>query len=287
MKANHARKVSKQAFNELLEAVEAGKSQKLVEYLRAMGRFHNYSLGNAILIGFQRPDASRVAGFRTWQKLGRYVKKNEKGIAIMAPIVWRKKVTHANDKKDVQDRDDESVMAFKTAYVFDVSQTDGKPLPNFARVNGDPGVYTERLREYVASKGIKLEYSESIGSAEGVSSGGLIRLKKGLNAAEELSVLAHEAAHEALHHNRDDMPKEKKIRETEAEAVAFVICNGIGLDTNSASSDYIQLYNGDRETLMKSLERIQRTAVEILAAVMDKESGYETASGESCVAAAA
>jgi antirestriction protein ArdC len=287
MKTNHAREVSEQAFNALVEAVETGKSQKLVEYLKAMGRFHNYSLGNAIMIGFQKPDATRVAGFRTWQKLGRHVKRNEKGIAIMAPIVWRRKATHANDQKDVQDRDDESAVAFKTAYVFDISQTDGKPLPEFARVNGDPSVYTERLREYVTSKGIMLEYSDAIGSAEGVSSGGLIRLKKGLTAAEELSVLAHEAAHEALHHNRNDMAKEKKIRETEAEAVAFVVCQGIGLDTNSASSDYIQLYNGDKETLMKSLGRIQRTATEILAAVMDRGSECETAGGESCVAVAA
>jgi hypothetical protein len=115
----------------------------------------------------------------------------------------------------------------------------------------------------------------------------LIRLKKGLTAAEELSVLAHEAAHEALHKDRNNMPKDKKVRETEAEAVAFVVCHGIGLDTNSASSDYIQLYNGDKETLMESLGRIQRTAAEILEAVMDKESGCETAGGESCMAVAA
>jgi hypothetical protein len=182
MKANYARKVSEQAFNEL---VEADKSQKLIEYLKTMGRFHNYSLGNAILIGFQRPDATRVAGFCTWQKLGRHVKRNEKGIAIMASIVWRNKVTHADDEEDKQERKEETVLAFKTAYVFDISQTDGKPLPEFARVNGDPGIYTERLREYVTSKSIMLEYSDAIGSAEGVSSGGLIRLKKGLTAAEE------------------------------------------------------------------------------------------------------
>jgi antirestriction protein ArdC len=287
MKANHARNVSKQAFNELVEAVETGKSQKLVEYLKAMGRFHNYSLGNAILIGFQKPRATRVAGFRTWQKLGRYVKKNEKGIAIMAPIVWRKKVIHTDDKEEKQEPAEETALAFKTAYVFDVSQTDGKPLPAFARVDGDPSVYTERLREYVSSKGIMLEYSDAIGSAEGVSSGGLIRLKKGLTAAEELSVLAHETAHEVLHKNRENMPKEKKVRETEAEAVAFVVCHAIGLDTNSASSDYIQLYNGDKETLIESLGRIQKTASEILEVVMDKESEGETTGGESCVAVAA
>lgn len=106
---------------------------------------------------------------------------------------------------------------------------------------GDPSVYTERLREYVTNKGIMLEYSESIGSAEGVSSGGLIRLKKGLTAADELSVLAHEAAHEMLHRDRETTPKDRKVRETEAEAVVFVVCHGIGMDTNSVSSDYIQL----------------------------------------------
>jgi len=147
-----------------------------------------------------------------WQKLGRHVKRNEKGIAIMAPIVWRKKVIHADDKEDKQEQVEETTLAFKTAYVFDVSQTDGKPLPTFARVNGDPGIYTERLREYVTSKGIMLEYSDAIGSAEGVSSGGLIRLKKGLTAAEELSVLAHEAAHEALHQDKETTSKDKKVR---------------------------------------------------------------------------
>jgi antirestriction protein ArdC len=287
MKSNRAGKVSEQAFNELVEAVEAGKSQKLVEYLKVMGRFHNYSLGNAILIGFQRPDATRVAGFRTWQKLGRHVKRNEKGIAIMAPIVWRKKVMPAGDEENRQERKEESILAFKTAYVFDISQTDGKPLPRFARVNGDPGVYTERLRQYVTGKGIILEYSDAIGSAEGVSAGGLIKLKKGLSAAEELSVLAHEAAHEIMHKNRENMSKNKKVRETEAEAVAFVVCHGVGLDTNSASGDYIQLYNGDKETLMESLERIRRMAAEILEVVMEKESERETAGGEACVAVAA
>ena len=288
MKTNYARNVSQQAFDELIEAVEGGKSQKLVEYLKTMGRFHNYSLGNAILIGFQKPNATKVAGFRTWQKLGRHVKRNEKGIAIMAPIVRRRKEKRADDdEENEQKSEDEIAMAFKTAYVFDISQTDGKPLPEFARVNGDPGVYTERLRKYVYSRGIRLEYSDAIGSAEGVSAGGLIILKNGLTAAEEFSVLAHEAAHENLHKNRENMPKDKKVRETEAEAVAFVVCHAIGLDTNGASSDYIQLYNGDKETLIDSLERIQKTASEILEAVMDKESDDDAVGEKPCMAVAA
>ncbi len=284
MNTKHVKKVSEEAFNQLVEAVEVGKSQKLIGYLKAMGRFHNYSLGNAILIGFQKPDAIHVAGYRTWQKLGRHVKRNEKGIAIMAPIIWRKKTEQSEEDKE----EDETVLAFKTAYVFDISQTDGKSLPEFARVKGDPGVYIERLKDYVTARGIRLEYSDSIGSAEGVSSGGLIRLKKGLSLAEEFSVLAHETSHEILHSDRENMPRDKKISETEAEAIAFVICYGIGLDTNTAGSDYIQLYNGDKKTLLESLERIQKTAAEILEAIISgKESEKQAADGESCLAFAA
>jgi hypothetical protein len=207
MKPNHAKKVSQQAFNELVDAVEAGKSQKLIDYLKTMGRFHNYSLGNAILIGFQKPDATHVAGFRTWKRLGRYVKKGEHGIAIMAPIIYRKKKPEDSDNKESEE---EEVRTFKTVHVFDISQTDGKPLPEFARINGDPGIYTERLREYITSKGILLEYSDAIGSADGVSAGGLIKLKKGLTAAEELSVLAHELAHEKLHKKKGKHAKRQK-----------------------------------------------------------------------------
>ena len=124
-------------------------------------------------------------------------------------------------------------------------------------------------------------WSESIWPRQTITPG------KGLTAAEEFSVLAHETAHEIMHKEKDNMPKDKKVRETEAEAVAFVVCHGIGLGTNSASSDYIQLYNGDKETLMESLERIQKTASEILEAVMDKESGGDTVGKEKCMAVAA
>ena len=268
MRTNDVKSIARQAFDRLVEAVEAGKSERLVEYLKAMGKFYRYSVGNTILIGFQKPDATHVAGYRTWQKLGRYVRKDEQGIAIMAPIVWRSRTVDRSDEtEEGQEPEKEMAVAFKTAYVFDVSQTDGKPLPGFARVGGDPGVYAERLKEYVSSRRIKIEYSEALGPAEGVSCGGVIKVRKGLLAAEEFSVLVHELAHEMVHKNRDRMPKDKKVRETEAEAVAFVVCHGVGLETNGASSDYIQLYDGDRKTLLESLERIQRTAAEILGAI--------------------
>ncbi len=289
MRTNDVKSIARQAFDRLVEAVEAGKSERLVEYLKAMGKFHKYSLGNAILISVQKPDATHVAGYRTWQKLGRYVRKDEQGIVIMAPIVWRSRsVDTSGETEDEKGREEEMAVAFKTAYVFDVSQTEGKPLPDFARVDGDPGVYAERLKEYVSSRGIKLEYWEALGPAEGVSCGGVIKVRKGLLAAEEFSVLVHELAHEMVHKNRDRMPKDKKVRETEAEAVAFVVCHGVGLETNGASSDYIQLYDGDRKTLLESLERIQRTAAEILDAIAgDSESRFRIGSETICTATAA
>jgi hypothetical protein len=170
--------------------------------------------------------------------------------------------------------------------VFDISQTDGKPLPEFARVQGGHGAYIERLERFISGRGIKRERS-NLRIAEGISIGGTILLKASLAPADEFSVLVHETAHEMLHLDPASRPKDKTVWEAEAEAVAFVVCQGIGLDTNSASSDYIQLYEGNKETLMASLERIQRTAAEILEAVMDEDSEPKEADGEPRAAVAA
>lgn len=285
MKRDELRKVARDALEKLIRDVEAGISETLKQYLKAMGRFHRYSMGNAILIGLQKPDAMHVAGFRAWQRLGRHIKKGEHGIAIMAPVVYRRRA-----RQDTGDRDkavdDEVVSVFKTAYVFDISQTEGKPLPEFARARGDPGTYLERLERFIAARGIKLERGD-LRIAEGVSIGGTILLKASLAPADEFSVMVHETAHEMLHQDPSNRPKEKTVREAEAEAVAYVVCEGIGLDTSTASSDYIQLYSGDKKVLMGSLERIQRTAAEILEAVMDDKPCVDAAGRPAAVAMAA
>ena len=260
MKDDQIRKMASQAVDELVAAVEAGKSEQLKAYLAGMGRFHRYSFGNQLLIHLQKADAKRVAGFHTWKKLGRQVKKGEKAIRILAPIVWRTK-----DKDN-----EEKIVSFRSACVFDVSQTDGKPLAEFAKVNGDPGEQTERLRSLITSKGIQLEYSNAIGSASGMSIGGKIVLREDLGPAEEFSVLVHEASHEIMH-RRGESPESKTVRETEAEAVAFVVCQAIGLDATDSASDYIQLYDGNKDTLMESLERIQQTASEIIKGIQPVE----------------
>ncbi len=258
----------KQAFDQLVSTVEQGRSDQLKAYLAAMGHFHRYSINNAVLIAFHRPGATHVAGFHAWRKLGRHVKKNERGIAIMAPVIRRQKGRQQEDDK--KNEDDETVLTFKTAYVWDVTQTDGQPLPEFARVSGDPGVCTERLRQFAQANGIEIQYSDRLGSAEGISTGKLIRLRSDLGPAEEFSVLVHELAHSLLHFE-DDRPKDRMVREAEAEGTAFVVSQGCGLEVGTASSDYIQLYNGDKATLLESLERIQQTASRILAAILDEK----------------
>ena len=208
-----------------------------------------------------------MAGFRTWQKLGRQVKQGEKGIRIYAPIVWRKK----DNKQGSEEGDEaEELVRFRSVCVFDVGQTDGKPLPEFAQARGEPGEYTGRLMQFAAEQGIQVEFSDALVSAHGMSAGGTIIVRKGLSPAEEFSVLAHELAHELMHRDEDELLS-RTVRETEAEAVAFVVCQAVGLEATNAAADYIQLYLGSKETLFESLQRIRAAAVEIIGAITGKD----------------
>jgi len=136
---------------------------------------------------------------------------------------------------------------------------------------GEPKDFADKLRAFVAKEGISLEYDKSIAPAMGVSSGGKIRLVPDMQPAEEFSVLAHELAHEMLHHQKDSNRLPKTVVETQAEAVAYVVCRGVGLETNSAAADYIQLYNGDKKTLAESLSVIQETSSKILDQLLPEQ----------------
>jgi hypothetical protein len=148
-----------------------------------------------------------------------------------------------------------------------VSQTDGEPLPEFATVKGDPKDYSERLVQFTASRNIVLTYDRAIAPARGMSSGGKITLLPDLSPAEHLAVLVHELGHELLHRGDRRPATTHTIRETEAEAVAYVVSTAIGLDTSTSCSDYIQLHSGDKTTLAESLTFIQQTASIILQAI--------------------
>lgn len=214
-----------------------------------------------LLIASQKPCASYVAGFHAWHKLGRFVRKGEKGILILAPILRRK--ANAPD----EDSETERVCGFRAAYVFDISQTDGQDLPKLGTVRGNPEAFHQELLRFAAQHSISIEYSAEIAPARGVSRGGTITLLPGQSPAEEFSTLVHEIAHELLHRGDRRATTSKRMRETEAEAVAFVVCEAVGLDTGTAANDYIQLWSGNAELLTESLSYVQHAAAQILKGI--------------------
>lgn len=264
MKNESIKKLTNQAIEQLLKALDAGRSEALTNYLAAMARFRTYSLLNVLLILKACPQAIRVAGYKTWQSFGRHVKQGEKGIMILAPM-FRKKEQKAEES---QAKDNEINLAgFRAVYVWDESQTAGKALPEIATVTGNPSVYLPRLEEFARKRGVSLAYSDGIAPARGRAEDGKITLLPGMSDAETFATLVHELAHAELHFGERRTATDKRIRETEAEAIAFVVAKAVGLETSTASSDYIGLYGGDSKLLLERLERVQTTAAAILDAI--------------------
>jgi hypothetical protein len=199
------------------------------------------------------------------------VKRGEKGIAILAPMITKNRKKREQSETEETDTNKSALLGFRRVYVWDEAQTEGAPLPTLGETTGEVGEYHDRLREFVASRGIALEYSEDIAPALGVSYGGRIALLPGQTKAEEFTVLVHESAHEFLHRAERRVATSKTLREMEAEAVAFVVAKAIGLNPNTSAS-YIQLYHGNAELLMESLEIVQQTASVILAAIQTEGS---------------
>ena len=271
MKSHELNQQISEALQELDAALEQGRSDQLQRYLEAMARFPRYSLGNVLLIASQCPEASQVAGFRTWQRLGRYVRPGEKAIRILAPVRRKKddgqSMTDDAAQAPKVGTDRPRIVGFRPACVFDISQTHGKALPEPAQATGDAADHLHRLEAFVQSLGVELAEADLGPTVDGTSSGGKITLRPGLAPPARLAVLTHELAHELLHQiHQQERPNHRK-RETEAEAVAFVVCHALGLSARTAASDYIQLHGGDQEVLASSLRRIQSTAADILEAV--------------------
>ena len=271
MKRDDAVKLATKGYEELAAALAEGRSETLTRYLAVMGRFHNYSFRNCMMIAMQRPEATHVAGYRKWEQLGRHVRKGETGIGIFAPLVYRKNRDERNSGNDATDGGktcaEKTLQGFRVVHVFDVSQTEGEALPEFTEVDGDPGEWLSRLEIVIRAKGIELEYVDSLGGAQGMSSGGKVVVVEGLDAARSSLRSVHEAAHELLHHGKRRNETTAKVRETEAEAVGFVLSQAIGLDAVRHSADYIGLYRGDVDTLCESMDFIQKTATDLIEAL--------------------
>ena len=268
MKKDEAKQMADQAIKALQAELKAGRSDSLLRYLDSMSRFHSYSWTNRLLIVMQKPEATLVAGFQRWLKQGRHVRKGEKGIGIMAPLVYRNRDDsngqHSGPSQEIDSKGERSIKSSKIVHVFDVTQTEGDDLPELGKIGGKPGQLLGSLEELIRANGIVLKYEVLPRGAQGVSRKGEIGIAVDLDSAERFAVLAHELAHEWMHDIEQRQSLPKTVRETEAEAVAYVVCRSFGLDCSTRSSDYIQMYRGDEATLIASLERIQRTAARMI-----------------------
>ncbi|MCZ7586942.1 MAG: ArdC-like ssDNA-binding domain-containing protein [Deltaproteobacteria bacterium] len=233
----------------------ARTSDELLAYLQFAASFHHYSLHNTLLIFMQKPDATRVAGFHAWKSLGRYVRKGEKGIAIMAPIRVK-----ANDNGQEDDAEAEGgVIGFRTVYVFDVEQTEGEPLPPDLCVSraSCSEELTEALVSFARAQEINVEFTAVDGGAYGRSKGGLVEVDDGLESADRFAVLLHELAHEFLNHRHRRSELDRKTREIEAETVAHIVCHHFGVAT--AAPNYLALNGADGKEVIERLEHIVGT----------------------------
>ena len=235
-----------------LETDEARRSESMQKYLEFASKFHSYSPTNIMLILLSKPEATNVAGFQTWKKMNRFVRKGERGIPIFAPMVY----------KENPDNDDSPkvLSGFRIVYVFDISQTDGSPLPpapdwKSPEKNED---LKNKLIAFAKSKSIEVTFKDLPGEVQGVSKGGLIEI----DSSAGTKTLIHEIAHELMHQNGNCL-SDRSIKELEAESVAYVVAKHFGLE-QLKSGNYLVLNNVSRKDFLISLERIQKTASEII-----------------------
>jgi hypothetical protein len=275
-------------LSDLADGVDnAVMSTEFTQFLNVMSNFHSYSRNNQLLINLQMPDATRVAGFNTWKNdFNRTVQKGETAIWIWAPMT-AKKCPSCGDTRS--NHDDEScanttssdnwssgIVGFRTVPVFDVSQTDGEPLPELnTAAQGDATNLTDALLNATDALNVPSATVEDTsewlhGTAKGVSNRqtGDVAVVDRTNHADKATTLAHEYAHTMLHAGEDDIPN-RAAREVEAESVAYVVGRHFGLDV-SGSSFYLASWAGeDTDQIEARLDRISTTAKEIIAATED------------------
>ena len=249
------------SLDTLAKAIDSVRaSEAFMQFLDVQSRFHKYSWHNTLLIATQRPDATRVAGFKAWKKLERHVRKGEKGIMIFAPCPFKGEV-----ERDDGETEEREGIFFKPVHVFDVSQTEGKDLPTFDAPSIEivaDDLLTNLIR-VTEKRGISVSFQPVSGGIFGVSKKGSIEIDNSHSTGQQAKTLAHELAHEAMHWE-DRGPLTRSIAELEAESVAYVVCKHFGLDTEVRSSRYIALWDGNAKALRESLERIADTARDII-----------------------
>lgn len=280
----------KTKMQEITERLEEGvkelfESERYKEYLNVMSKFHNYSFNNTVLIARQKPDATLVAGFSAWKNnFGRNVKKGEKGIRIIAPSPYKIKreveiidpytQKHVIDKdgKPVTEEKEITIPAFRVVTVFDVSQTEGKELPDIAITELTGNV--EEYKDFYAALERTSPFTMGFEALDGNTKGCCfynerhIAINEGMSELQNVKTAIHEIAHAKQHDLDNNTPSrpDRKTREVEAESIAYAVCQYFGLDTSDYSFNYIARWSSNKELpeLKNSLETIRSAFSEIV-----------------------
>ena len=288
----------KQRVQELTDKLEQGlqdlfNSDSYRNYLSTMSKFHNYSFNNTLLIAMQKPDATLVAGYKAWQKnFERHVNKGEKAIRILAPAPY--KIKEERDKIDpvtqelLLDKDGNpqkeeveiTIPAFRAVSVFDVAQTDGKPIPELAakELLSDVEGYQDMIRAVEAISPVPIELEEIAGDSKGYydREAKRIAVQENMSESQTLKTMIHEVAHSKLHSKEveqdEQMKKDRNTKEVEAESIAYTVCQHFGIDTSDYSFGYIAGWSSGRDTkeLRSSMDTIRRTASELITGIEEQ-----------------
>ena len=291
-------RTEKQKVQEITDKLEEGlkelfESEKYKTYLSTMSKFHNYSFNNTLLIAMQKPEATLVAGYKAWQKnFERHVNKGEKAIRILAPAPY--KIKEERDKLDPvtgemmfdengmpqREQVEVTIPAFRAVSVFDVSQTDGKPIPELeaqellSTVEG----YEDFVQALMNVAPVPIGFEDIPGDSKGYfhTEEKRIAVQENMSESQTLKTMVHEVAHSMLHNkeiNRDDLmeapAKDRNTKEVEAESVAYTVCQHFGIDTSDYSFGYIAGWSSgkDMKELKSSLDTIRKTASELITGI--------------------
>ncbi len=301
--ANASTKTNKERLKEITDGIEQGikdlfQSDRYRQYLSVMSRFHHYSVNNTMLIYMQRPDASLVAGFQKWKnQFGRHVKQGERGITIIAPTPFKKKIEEVKldpdtkaplldpDGKEIVEEKEISIAMFKPVKVFDVAQTEGKPLPHLAStLTGSVEQYEVFVEALRRSAPVPISFKAIEPNTDGFFSPSdqAITIREGMSQVQTVCAMVHEIAHSKLHNyekqqaeaaadkdGAEVVKKDRNTEEVEAESISYAVCQYYGIETGENSFGYIATWSQGKELkeLRASLETINKTASELISDV--------------------
>ena len=287
----------KQEMKEITDRLEKGvseifQSEKYQKFLDTMAKFPHYSINNNILIMMQKPDATLCQSYTGWKQMGRYVKKGEKGIRILAPAPYKleRLQNKLDDKgKEILDKDGEpvretveiNVTAFKPVSTFDLSQTEGEPLPTFgvSELTGSVEGYARLFEAIREASPVPIGFEDIQGEAKGYfhTAENRIAIQEGMSEVQNVKTVIHELAHAKLHNleaqkERPDGEQSRPSKEVEAESVAYTVCQHFGIDTSDYSFAYVAGWSHGKEMpeLKESLNTIRTAASEMITAIEEK-----------------